>query len=566
MPYVKHGPCDRRLVRCETRLYDRGFAQGGRLEYEASGETRPVDLETRRHNNLGYFSHRAAREHPDRVAIFDLSHDPARDVTYAEIEDRLNRVASLLTASGVQPGERMAICVGNRFEFVEIMYGMMRAGIVPVPLNTKLSADIIEYTLTDSGCRGAVIDVDTNKFIAGAVDALGLPVRFALGHALSGWRDYESGLMAAPADFDPPAIADDHLSFLPYTSGSTGKPKGVPLTHEGQLWWVRTVQKYWPSTPDARVLAAMPLYHKNAMAGAIKPMLHAGGSVVLLPGFDPERFIRTLAEYKVTRSGGVPAAFSMMLRHRDLIKSLDFSHLQALVIGSAPVTKELADQIEEAFGVTVGESYGLTEGGPVMIGPPLDGRPVPHGSCGVAWPEGEVKLVGGDGKDHESLGELWVRNPGVTPGYYNLPKVNAERLQDGWLRTGDLFHRDDGGFYYFKGRTDDMFNSGGENIYPKEVENLLLSHPQVVDACVVPVSHAVKGEVPVALVMVTGNGQVTEDDLKSYCLENGPPYAHPRRVDIIDQIPLNGAGKNDRNVVADMLAERHGTLGLSDTA
>ena len=292
-----------------------------------------MDFDSKRHNNLGYFSYDAAQAHPDRVAIFDLSLEPAREVTYAEIEERLNRVASLLTSHGLEPGDRVAICVGNRFEFVEIMYGMMRAGLVPVPLNTKLSADVIEYTLTDAGCRGAVIDPVTNKFITGVVDALALPLRIAFEPQQDGWLDYETQLMAASADFDPPAIADDHLSFLPYTSGSTGRPKGVPLTHEGQLWWVRTVQKYWPSTPDTRVLAAMPLYHKNAMAGAIKPMLHAGGAVVLLPGFDPERFIRTLADYKVTRSGGVPAAFSMMLRHRDLIKSLDFSHLQALVIG-----------------------------------------------------------------------------------------------------------------------------------------------------------------------------------------------------------------------------------------
>ena len=524
------------------------------------------DLDTRRRNNLGYFSHQAALDHSGRIAIFDLSRDPAREVTYGEIEDRLNRVASLLTSQGLEPGDRIAMCVGNRFEFVEIMYGMMRAGIVPVPLNTKLSAEIIDYTLRDSGCRGAIVEPGTNKFVTLVVEALDLPVRLAFSTAPEGWRDYETALMAASSDFEPPEITGDHLSFLPYTSGSTGKPKGVALTHEGQLWWVRAVQQYWPSTPDTRVLAAMPLYHKNAMAGAIKPMLHAGGSVVLLPNFEPEHFIRTLADYKCTRSGGVPAAFSMMLRHRDLIESLDFSELQSLVIGSAPVSKELADQIEDAFGVAVGESYGLTEGGPVMIGPPLDGGPVPHGSCGVAWPEGEVKLVGDDGEEHGSFGELWVRNPGVTPGYYNLPEVNAARLRDGWLRTGDVFHKDDEGFFYFKGRTDDMFNSGGENIYPKEVENLLLSHPAVVDACVVPIPHAIKGDVPVALVMVTAEAHATESDLKTYCLENGPPYAHPRRVDFTDQIPLNGAGKNDRNVVADVMAKRHGTLGLEETA
>ena len=266
------------------------------------------------------------------------------------------------------------------------------------------------------------------------------------------------------------------------------------------------------------------------MAGAIKPKLNVGACVVILPGFEARQFLQVLSDYKITKAGGVPAVFSMLLQHRDLIESLDFSALKELSIGSAPVAEELMEQIEAAFGVKVGESYGLTEGGPVMIGPPLDGRRVPFGSCGVAWPEGEVKLVGADGKDHPSFGELWVRNPGVTPGYHNLPKVNAERLVDGWLRTGDLFSLDEAGFFYFRGRTDDMFNCGGENIYPKEVENLLLAHPAVVDACVVPVSHALKGAVPAALVMLTKRGAATAEELKQHCLENGPAYAHPRQV------------------------------------
>ena len=205
--------------------------------------------------------------------------------------------------------------------------------------------------------------------------------------------------------------------------------------------------------------------------------------------------------------------------------------------------------VQRAFGVAVAESYGLTEGGPVMIGPPLDGREVPFGSCGVAWPEGEIKLVAADGSEHPSDGELWVRNPGVTPGYHKLPEVNAKRLKDGWLATGDLFHLDADGFYYFRGRTDEMFNSGGENIYPKEVENLLITHPDICDASVVPMPHPVKGHVPVAMVTLLANAQAGETELKRHCLENGPAYAHPRRVLVVDEMPLNGAGKVDRNLV-----------------
>jgi long-chain acyl-CoA synthetase len=368
-----------------------------------------------------------------------------------------------------------------------------------------------------------------------------------------GWQAYEPALMAQPASFDPPALSPDHMSFLPYTSGSTGRPKGVVLTHAGQLWWIRCVQKYWPSDSSARALAAVPLYHKNAMAGAIKPLLHAGGSVVILPNFEPKRFLETLSKYRCTQAGGVPAVFTRLLQHRDLIETLDFSALRGLKLGSAPVQEELMEQVKQAFGCEIGESYGLTEGGPVMIGPPLDGRQAPFGSCGVNWPEGEIKLLDADGNEDPHHGELWVRNPGVTPGYLGLPEVNARRLKDGWLATGDLFYRDDQGFLYFKGRTDDMFNSGGENIYPKEVENLLLSHPDVYDAAVVPVAHPVKGHVPVAMVMRQAGAAVTEASLKQYCLENGPAYAHPRRIRLVEEIPLSGAAKIDRKRVQDEL-------------
>jgi long-chain acyl-CoA synthetase len=513
--------------------------------------------------NLGYFCHRPARAHPERLAVIDLHGQRERHFTYGQIDEAMDRVAAALTARGLTPGERVVLSVGNRLEFVTAMYGMMRAGLVPVPINTRQGADTIAYIIADSQARGAIVEPAANREMARLADAAGLAMRLALGDVPPGWEDFEAATAAARLPFAPPRLAPHHWSFLPYTSGSTGRPKGVVLDHAGQLWWIGMLLKYWRPAEDARVLTAMPLYHKNAMAGAIKPMLSAGGSVVLMERFEPVAFIEALARYRVTRSGGVPAAFSMLLRHRDLIRSLDLSALEALVIGSAPVTAELAAQIEEAFGCAVSESYGLTEGGPVMLGPPLDGRRVPRGSAGAPWPEGEVKLVGPDGREHASDGELWVRNPGVALGYYGLPEINAQRLQDGWLRTGDLFHRDAGGFYFFRGRTDDMFTCGGENVYPKEVENLLLAHPDVVDACVVPVEHSVKGMVPVALVMLRAEGAATPDALKAWTLERGPAYAHPRVIEIVEAIPLNGAGKNDRAAVAREMRARYAPLGAA---
>lgn len=514
-----------------------------------------------RANNLGYWSHVAARGAPDALALIDLFGESPREVSYRMLEDRLDRFAALCRANGLSPGDRMAMSIGNRYEFVEIMYGAMRAGVVPVPLNARLGADTLDYIVRDADCRGAVMEPSANAQVADIAEAAGCKMKLVLDGSRAGWTDYETALRMMPPDFAPERIADDHPSFQPYTSGSTGRPKGVVLTHAGQLWWVRAVQRYWPSTPVDRVLTAVPLYHKNAMAGAIKPMLHCGGSVVILPNFEPHRFLTALSHYRCTATGGVPAVFTLLLQHRELIDSLDFSALKGLKIGSAPTPKELMDAVEAAFGVPVRESYGLTEGGPVMIGPPLDGRDVPHGSAGVAWPEGEIRLVGAEGTESETYGELWVRNPGVTPGYYKLPEINAKRLHDGWLKTGDLFSRDAEGFYYFRGRTDDMFNSGGENVYPLEVENLLLRHPAVADVSVVAVPHAVKGQVPVAMVVLSADAEADEQVLKQFCLDEGPAYAHPRRIVFVEALPLNGPGKIDRKVVAErMLAALGGTV------
>jgi len=513
----------------------------------------------KREQNLGYWCREPVQRHPERVAMIDLRTDTPREVTYGELEERLNRFAALTRQMGLARGERLAMIVGNRFEFVEVMYGAMRAGVVPVPLNTRLGADALDYIIRDAGCAAAVVEPECNRFAVDVVVRIGLERRLAFAPVPEGWQAYEPALMAAPAEFDPPALEPEHPSFQPYTSGSTGRPKGVILTHAGQLWWIRAVQRYWPSGSEDRALAAVPLYHKNAMAGAVKPLLHCGGSVVILTNFEPRRFLEVLSQYRCTQVGAVPAVFTLLLQQRDLIEQLDWSALKHIKIGSAPVQEELMREVEETLGVEVGESYGLTEGGPVMIGPPLDGRKVPYGSCGVAWPEGEVKLVDADGREHPRYGELWVRNPGVTPGFHNLPEVNAEKLQDGWLKTGDIFEVDEDGFFYFRGRTDDMFKSGGETVYPKEVENLLLSHPDVYDASVVPLPHSLKGFVPVAMVMLSRDGRVGEEELKQFCLDHGPAYAHPRRIAIVPEMPLSGAGKVDRLEVKRRLEAMFGT-------
>lgn len=526
------------------------------------GATADIDGNQRR--NLGYFFDDAVARHPGKVAVIDLWGGRERQYTYAELDQRLSRVAAMLTRLGVKAGERVALVSGNRIEFLEIFFGAMRAGIIPVLINNRLGADTLRLILEDAQCAAALIDPASHRDVAAMVAGMPLRHRIALDGARPGFADYETE-MAKPAPVPaPPPIDDSTQAFQPYTSGSTGRPKGAIMTHRGMIWYIGLNQRCWPGKESDRGMVALPLFHKNALRGTVKPMLFAGGSFVLMPGYEARAYLEALAKYRCTYSRGVAAVFTTVLQQRDLVASLDLSALKGMTIGSAVVTPELLDAVERALpGVKTSESYGLTEGGSPFR-PPLDGRPVPRGSVGTLSPEVEVRLVDSEGRDHASFGEVWIRCPYVCLGYHNQPDVTAAKLTpDGWLKTGDVFFKDADGFYYFRSRVDDMFSCGGENVFPKEVENLLFQHPDVVNCVVTPVPHAVKGLAPAAMVVVRPGSGVTGGDLKSYCLEKGAAYAHPRHVEIVEALPLNGAGKIDRGIAKDRLAAAYLAAGAS---
>lgn len=514
--------------------------------------------------NLGYFNLEAARAHEQRTALIDLSCEPPRRVTHGELNRRMDQVAATLVARGLREGDRVLLAMSNRSEFVEVFFGAMRAGLVPVPLNIKLSRETIAYVVEDAACRAAVIEASCHPHLTDVADDFRLEPRIALDPPPPGWEGYEPALASATADrVEPVAPAPEQVSFITYTSGSTGRPKGVLMSHVGLMWAIETTQRWFPSGPDDCALVAGPLYHKNAMRGSIKPKLSAGGSAVILPRFEPRAFLRALADYGCTHATGVPAMFRLLLQQRDLLETLRFPRLRSISVGSDVVDQDLLDALEHAFGVRAREIYGITEvGGP--LAPPVDGRTVPSGSCGVAAPGVELKLLGSNGQVNESEGELWIRSPAAMLGYLNMPDLNRKRLVDGWYKTGDLFARDSDGFYFFQGRTDDLFVCGGENIYPREVELVLHKHPDVMEAVVHPFPHSIKGMAPAALVALRPRSTADEDSLKKFCLANGPAYAHPRRVVIVPEIPMGGTGKVDRKAARDLLAALMGPSGMQE--
>jgi long-chain acyl-CoA synthetase len=490
--------------------------------------------------NLGLLF--SAHAQSDRTAIVDLREpEHPSEVSFRELDALCNAVARGLRKAGLAPGDRIAILSLNRHEFVATLLGAMRAGVVPVPINIKLAPETVRFIVEDAGARVVFSDAGSLSSCPGGVRI----VEYDGGGA----RAFDAFINRG--DFTPFEPVTDSIAVQPYTSGSTGRPKGVLLTHYGQNWSRLILAHTRGTTEKDVILVAAPLYHKNAL-NAIKQGLTAGAMLPLLPRFQVERYIEAIGRYRCTVISGVPTMMSMVLARRDLLAKTDTSSVRTIMMGSAPSSRTLLEQLRTVFpNAEPLVVYGVTEGGPVPLGPHPEGKPRPPGSIGVPYPGTEARLIGGAS---ENEGELVVRNPGVLLAYHNLPQESAKRIRDGWYYTGDICRRDADGFYCFVGRTDDMFVSGGENIFPIEVETLLERHPAVHQAYVMPFDHEMKGQVPYAFVVLRQGAHADEQTLKQFALAHGPAYQHPRRVFFLRELPLAGTNKIDQQKLRQWVA------------
>jgi len=500
-------------------------------------------------NNFGELFWKAVKLYPHKVAIEqgDIT------LTYAELEDRTARVAGLLRGLGVGRSDKVLLMFPNDWRFAECLFGPLRLGAVSVPANVKLGVEALTYIAQHSDATVLIGHVDLKEKIK-AVRAGTPNLRHVLivGGEIPGTGSYDRLLESARPEAKMVQVEPDAPALLMYTSGSTGQPKGCLLSHRNKWWQARSSAITMQHEPTDKGLVMGPLYHANALWACLLPMLYVGGTVTILHGFDPVPVLAAIDRYHPNFTSGTPSMFSLLLAQREALGRYDVSSIALLMCGSAPVPEELMKAIIERFQCEVVETYGLTEGGANVLTPRWGIKKI--GSTGLPVPEVEIRVVRMEDSSRDvapgEVGELWSRSPANALGYYKQPEVTAERFTpDGWLRTGDLVRRDEQGYVYFIGRQDDMINCGGENIYPKEVETILLSHPAVADVCVVAAPHQIKGQAPVAWVVLHRGREVTEAEIRDFFLARGPAYAHPRRVFFVDRLPISGTNKIDRKAL-----------------
>jgi len=480
-----------------------------------------------------------------KVALIDLGGEAGpREFTFAQLDAMANGVARALLARGLSRGGRIAILSANRTEYLAAYYGAMRAGLVAVPVNHKFPPGLIEFVIRDAGAR--LVFCDHARRAHCPAD---LPV-VEFGAAGSSGFD----AFVDPGPFAAVVPRPDEPAMFLYTSGSTGRPKGVVLSHQSHLWVV-DVRTRGQDLSRHRYLIAAPLYHMNALALS-KLACAAHASIVLLPQFTTAAYIAAIEQYRCTWLTAVPPMIAMMLRETALLARTDLSSVEFLRMGSAPVSPNLVAAIAKAMPrAQASNAYGTTEGGPVVFGPHPDGIRQPVLSVGYPHPRVQLRLV--DGDDRNAVhGVLELKCPAVMSGYHNRPELKPPFTDDGFYITGDVFRRDEHGFHYFVGRVDDMFVCGGENIYPGEIEKRLESHPDIVQACVVPVDDEIKGQKPVAFCVPRAGAVVTEAQVKQYALAKGPAYEHPRFVWFVERLPLASTNKIDRRALQALARER----------
>ncbi|MER6496418.1 MULTISPECIES: acyl-CoA synthetase [Streptomyces] len=486
-----------------------------------------------RNEGLGSWPARRARKTPHRTALIH----GGTTLSYAELHTRVTRLAHALRARGIRRGDRVAYLGPNHPSYLETLFAAGVLGAVFVPLNTRLAGPEIGYQLTDSGARALVYGPSHAGLVAGLPGSTDVRTYVEVG------AEYEQLLAGSPAEpIDEPVTGDDTCIIM-YTSGTTGRPKGAMLTHGNLTWNAINVLVDTDLIADERALVSAPLFHTAGLNMLALPVLLKGGTCVLVEAFDPDATFDLIEQHRITFMFGVPTMFEQVARHPRW-PAADLSSLRILTCGGSPVSTPLIAAYQER-GLTFLQGYGMTEASPGTLFLDAEHAISKAGSAGVPHFFSDVRVVRPDlaPVDTGETGEVVLRGPHVMPGYWGLPEETAASFADGWFRSGDAARVDEDGYVFIVDRIKDMIISGGENIYPAEIEDLLLRHPDIAECAVIGVADEKWGEVPRAVV-VPREGKVPDpDEVLASLAGRLAKYKIPKSVVVADELPRTASGK-----------------------
>jgi long-chain acyl-CoA synthetase len=487
----------------------------------------------------------SAARHPDRVAI---TIDEQR-VTYARLVERIGQVSGgALDGLGLVAGDRAALCLPNCLPWMELMCGFPAAGVACAQVPPMASAAEIRTIAED--CEPRVIVCHASNEEAVRAGAAGTGARF-LVVGRGGADSYDEWLGRARPVIPPP-VDETAIFSIAYSSGSTGKPKGILLSHRSRILTAyAAAAEYRALGPGTRMLVSTPVFHGAGFLNLLAPCWF-GGQAIVLSKFSIERMLSLIEEHRITKAHMVPAHFAAYFALPAAERSRhDVSSLRCIVSGTAPLAQPMKERIVEAFGPDVlNERYGSTEASIVSNLRPAD-QLRKQACVGLPFPMVEVEIRAPDGAvlPHGEVGELWSRSPLMFSGYWRRPEAQARAIRDGWVSAGDLARRDEEGYLYLVDRKDDMIISGGENVYPREIEERLLQHPAVEEASVVGLPHEYWGEAITAFVHLRAGAQADEAGLQRFCAERLARWKVPKQIHFRGPLPRNSMGKVLRRLV-----------------
>lgn len=494
-----------------------------------------------RYDWLEKWTHYAAA----KIAVKEYETD--RELTYLELNNVANRLANHFTAElGLQRGDRVVILAENCLEHFFLFFVAQKMGIALVPMNFRLSTREIDFQLQDAKPRLAIVEDKYRKAFDGCTYLDQIDHVWSLGELADFCYPNRSEVVKFAANTE---IAEDDPIFLLYTSGTTGVPKGALYTHKMLFWNSINTTMRLDITSDERSVTCMPLFHTGGWNVVPSPFFHRGASVCLTKKFDPDEILKLLQDERATMFVAVPTMLHMMA-NSPLFEQVDLSAMRYFVIGGEPMPLPLIEKWH-GKGVPIRQGYGLTEVGPSVTSLHQDDAIRKMGSIGKPNFYIETRIVDdyGNPVDTNEVGELILKGPSVTPGYWQNPKATADAIHDGWFHTGDLVKRDAEGYIYVVDRKKNMYISGGENVYPAEVEKFLHTHPDIEEVAIIGVPDDKWGEVGKAFIVLKPNSPLTPEEVIDFCQGNLARYKIPKQVAFVDSLPRNDAGKINRKVL-----------------